>query len=481
MQGTNIVAGTARLYGVTDDDYVIYSSGSTLSAVPIAGGTPVTIYDNTAGTPIDVFVVHDVVIVYSNVTATYVASLSVWSHAIGALKLLSSTANDIAVSPDSAHVVYTTNVNTGGTVGDVYGAATDGSGATPLVTSVVMDSTAAPDCFPYALFDGSYAVVSSCAAGDAGASTPATVSSFDIAGSWAATALVTNAIGGYFTVDSSGHDVVTVGVDPPNAAAISTVSGGTPTTFFGQVGPAPFLYVSRSSGFAVFSEATGGLGYASIADPTAPSPVVSSMLAANDAGLGSAAWVCGVSPDETHVAYAGGLQNLGIEIPSSLTVQGFPTTPGGAAPAPLTVFSGAYVYPGGWTADGSYLFYSTSLQPNGESGSAAGMTGTLSAFNVTTGQSVAITTNPTVSMGVPFTGTRFAYDQNFQVNSKNTNGWNGAGWADLYFADATTASEGTLVQPGVDAWFYVTRDYSNLIYSVTRGGSTDGVYVVPAP
>jgi hypothetical protein len=372
-------------------------------------------------------------------------------------------------------------VSADGTVGDIYGAATDGSGATSLVTGAVMYSTASPDCFPYTLFGGSYAVISSCPAGDAGAATPAIVSSFQINKTWSGTILVTDAIGGYFAVDSSGQDVVTVGIAAPNDAVISPIGGGTPATIFGPAGSNPFLYLSQSSSFAVFSEATGGLGYASIGDAAAPSPVVSSLLAANGAGLGSAAWVCGIAPDAKHVAYAGDLTDLGIEIPSSLTVQGFPTTPGGAAPAPLTVSSGSYVYPGGWTADGSYLFYSTNLQSNGESGSAAGMTGALSAFDVTTGDSVAITTNATVSMGVPFTGTKFAYDQNFRVNSKNTNAWNGAGMADLYFADATLASEGALVQTGVDAWFYVTKDYSKLIYSVTQGGSTDGVYVVPAP
>jgi hypothetical protein len=186
--------------------------------------------------------------------------------------------------------------------------------------------------------------------------------------------------------------------------------------------------------------------------------------------------------------------------PTTLNVRNLST--GTAVPVVTSAYAATFGADYSFTTDGKYLLYSTDLTTVTMASGQGGSVGTLYSFPLAgTSASAALGIVPTSSAKVwsaaPLTGSKIVYNQNFKVLTGNYGILsflpNGAASADLYIADASQASPGTLLVTGADAsdYFYTTKDKSKLFYSFSRialgdanstvAAAGDGIYVVAVP
>jgi hypothetical protein len=124
------------VYGITDDGFVVYRDGTSVKAVSIEGGLPMTVMRAESGlAPLRVTVQGTSAQVWMAFTGNgatgqdfYWASLSVWSHARGATTIDTYApgifrgivgASKAAISPDGGSVAYLHPVVPAGGAGDV--------------------------------------------------------------------------------------------------------------------------------------------------------------------------------------------------------------------------------------------------------------------------------------------------------------------------------------------------------------------------
>src|SRR5678816_961670 len=191
-----------QIFGVTDDDDVIYadnSQGQALYAVPSGGGTPVKI-GSPSGYAVGVY--RKTVFVWSGLTAKGVGIMSIWEHGGTLTQITTKSAPNggFAASPDGKHILYTANSDVNGAIGDFFGANADGSGQTSLVTGV--DVASGNNCRPEVGFaSDTQAVTSTCTVTPPDGGTPsATVTAYllapggDAGTTWAPTTIISNAL-----------------------------------------------------------------------------------------------------------------------------------------------------------------------------------------------------------------------------------------------------------------------------------------------
>jgi hypothetical protein len=484
-----------NVLGITADDDIVYQvEGGGVFASDVTGNvTPIAPPNTTDGGNWPtawvagklVFVATDYTIVGSGSTAYYSPyTLSVWSKTLGTLKPVATNAWGVMnVASDSSYFVLLDQEAADVTHGNIAVAAADGTGLTDVVTDVATDLISATTCAPWAAFDGAYLVTSSCPFQDAGTG-QAQIASFTGTG-WATRTVLATSAGPSspyvapqvvnFTTDTIGDNVLTLnGAGDLFSQGIASTTQTALAPFGTPTGGSELFYLSTKSQFALFTDATGALQKATYASPASVPTVDSAPLAAAGTVLGVAA----ISPDENYDVDFDSLGTAaGLSIPTSLNLRNIQT---GAVTSLATDLSYTFAF----TDDGSYVIYSANLVPVT---GVTGLTGTLQAANVSTGAiNVQVGgTSATVWDAAPLSGTGIIYNQNYKPFTNVPSGFtvpNGSASADIYIADATAASPGTLLVTGADApaGFYVTSDKKHLFYSFTQLVTGDGGTVVLA-
>jgi hypothetical protein len=247
-----LVPGTSLVVeGVTSDDYVVYYDGSTQTyyAKPLNGGAATAIYTAPASLYAGyAFLVNKVAFVWA-FDSSYVGTLATWVSGMPQAAVVSTGSlayryQTVWAASDSQHIAYLQSTSSDTSVSALYGANPDGAGVTLLLSNV--DTIASftgqyPGCFPRVVFRGDYAVVSYCAAGDAGL-TPM-LQAFSISKGWAPVVVVPNRLPSFqynpldeaaftfpFAVDPSGLELAVASASSANGALQVFPTDGGPGT-----------------------------------------------------------------------------------------------------------------------------------------------------------------------------------------------------------------------------------------------------------
>ncbi len=524
-QATTFVS---QIVGVTADDYVVFYNNNTgdIGAADI-NGTATTIISGAPGeagnnAPQIVGMAGNIVAILSNYSTKTVSgnivpiagTLSIWSHTLGALKQISTTATGIiTVASDSSYMIYTDGADSTGTKGNISIVKGDGTGAAVLASAVVIDF-ASTTCSPWAAMDKTIAVVSSCALLDGGANGAPQVISYDSASAWAPTVLLAGAAVSSpfagtgvvnFTTDTSGTNALVVSptplVDGGTVASTIAVQGLKSTTPLASLSAkfgaptasgtngAQQMYLSNASAFAVFTETNGALWKAAFSSPTT-APTVSTLVAPGDGGAGGVFGWTGFSSDEkylvdyTNPLATGDLGPTSLNLVNIGTGSSVPLIVPGSSFATTLAYNGTGVF----TTDNSYVIFSTGLVTTGNQGASVG---TLKVADVASGTVSTLVSTATVWDAAPTTGTKMVYNSNYITSAFSLP--NGAASGDIYATDAKTGGVGTLIVAGADAPnnFWLTHDRTHMFYTFSQvqtgdGGTLnsvpgDGIYAVALP
>jgi hypothetical protein len=414
-QGTLLVplvkAASSELYlnGITSDDYAVFTTSVESNTTP--SGVPDVLYNTVyalslapGSTPITLGTVPNWngfvaisgrgVILGNGASPTsqggtpVATSSSIWTSALAAPAPLGSgvvpydNARSGAVSSDGTRVVFF-DENASHTGWDLYGAATDGSAKTVLVSSIDVSN---PACRVNIQFAGDVAVAAYCTVADGGATDAggpdggttdagepdggvnlnvATLRSFAGA-SWTPSVIATN-VASAFVLDPGGTKVVVNGLA---GTVVYPIAGGAPVTLdpTGALGGTASLYTpglyspgifSRDGQSFFYPTTSDALRRVSVAAPSTPTTLV---------GSGSFSDVFTLSPDGSWILGCLTWQYTPVPAPGP-----FPdlylasaTTPGAATaldPTPGSAMGG-----GIFTADSSHVVYQSDFVTNIASG-----------------------------------------------------------------------------------------------------------------
>ena len=485
--GTALEKGEITLVGVTDDGHVIYQHGDAVKAIPAAGGAAVTLLDATdaaAENGIVANVVHDVVFLWSNVSlATGASTLTVWSSSLAkaATVSTSSVPSIFATSDDSNVIAFSDGTSADGASTNLV-AATFSSLTTlePLATGVDPGNQDAPTCPPALAFSGAgstlHVVVGSCTPTvvDGGTDGPFLVTSFAVS-SWIGTTLAPSATS--FVVDDTGTSAAIF--LPSGELGFAALAGGTPlslgaspdagsadaeagTSLSGQ------MYLSPTDAFVLWSTNRGALFVSKV---TSASVTMLATTGAVDLD-GVSATGAFVLVDQGADGTTGFPEGLGL---ASTSTAG-PVASLGTGDVFLNVHGDMF------TADGNYALYLASATADGNGDPIGVLTaapvatpGTRVSIAEAAGSFINPITGAPSNTVYALTGSQVAFVDSFD----SSNGQ--AGQADIKVTDLSSGSAATTVMTNADPTFVVSLDKRHIVYTITFGGSTDGVYSVPVP
>jgi hypothetical protein len=469
--GTTLDKGPdMAIQGVTDDGYVIYRTATavkavSLSSLPDAGGTPmvvVSLGDAGAGSVFAV-VVHKDVFVWSTPNGSFVATLTLWSHSLGTPTQLSAASIPglASASADSSAIVFTSAAASSGATASLVGATTSALGS-PATLATNLD-VSGQICRTNISFTGTAspftAVASFCIVGDGGTEGPDNVYAYSSTAWTGNTPALATGITA-FSLDTTG-----------TSAAISLASGQleiaplsgaavVPIDVAGTLGMTSTAYLSKTDAFVLYNTGAGALRTSPITTST-PQTLAASMVNGMDGVSSSEAWV--LVHNNT---------DMSTGLPSDLSLA---STSAAGTPAPLT--SGttvAGVLGDAFSADSSYAIYMTGITLDAK----ANAVGALKANSVATPGTVVQLATAAVNdtnfspSDRALTGTTIVFTDNFNPSSGV------AGSVDLHVVDLASATPSTIVMAGADPGFAVSFDKKFIIYTITFGGSTDGLYAV---
>jgi hypothetical protein len=411
------------------------------------------------------------------------ATLYVWSRALGSTQIATQSNGPLSVSLDGSYVIYTDSADVSGSTGNIGISGTDGSGAMDLVTGVLIDDLSEA-CSPWAVFDGDYAIVEYCKAGEAGTPSGYSMSTFKRGTAGWVEALVVDSLQNSIA-DKVGLNLASAPFGASSTVSIQGLASATQiplsSSFGAPANGSPYIYLSNESTFVLFTQASGALGKATIASPAtpgSPAPTLSTIASPGDV---SGFYL--MSPDEKwDVDYAGALDSAS-GYPTSLTLRNVGTGSATSVVAPGSSPAECV----GFTSESSMLLYIDSLTSMVSPQAGSLWTGRLHTLSVTGGAPLTIVDTPSVYTAVSLGGTRIAYDANLVTTPGD--GLIDVTSADLYVADATVASTGTLIATGASYNWSSTADNKYLFYSINSAPSGDGgtfasaqgLYVVTLP
>jgi hypothetical protein len=475
--GTTIETGVNFvIQGVTDDGYVIYTTSTAVKAAPVAGGAAVTILDGgDSGAAPPTLVSHNDVFVWGNVDPnTGIGTLSLWTHASPTLQQLSttSTAFIAAASSDSTAIVYSGGTSSDGSTGALFGVTTS-TLASPVSIATGVDVSGQNGCNPILRFEGTgssaVAVASYCvplppdagAAVDGGpADAPPNLYAYPVS-SWAPKTLGTNI--SVFAIDTAAT-AAAVGL-ASGQLQIAPVAGTTPLAIdaTGTLASSPSVYLAKNDAFVLYATAGGALK-SSVTTASSPTPLVATGVNGLDA----------VSPNETFALVHNGTDsNTGL--PSDLSLASVT-----AAGTPTTVTSGttvAGILGDPFTVDGSYAIFSSALTVDTNFNAVGNLTAVSTA---SPGTPIALATATVNSAAfsptdLALSGTKLSFTDNFNASNGST------GSVDLKVIDLAGTAAAKVVMSGADPLYFVSFDKKYILYTITFGGSTDGIYSVAVP
>jgi hypothetical protein len=463
-QGTQLATSTAQLVlsGVTSDGYAVYSDPAsyTVFAVPVAGGTPVTVGMVDASQY--VYVAGRGVFFSSKYsTMTGAGTFAFWTAAGGAHVLSTDAAVGVGdIAADGSYVAYIDGASTpSGTLMVMSG---DGAKKMQLATGIAVSSGA------FVQFSGpnviaAYSPVASVDAGaadggaaDGGGGPGFTVATFTGA-SFTQAVLSANADFS-FAANPSGGPVLVSG---PAGLVAYPITGGTGTPIDGTAVGGSGIGVLGQGGLLtkdgnnVVYAVAGGLLRRSPVSAPAPVTLVPS-------GING---VLALSPDESWaLSFQSQILDMSTGTYLSDVYLASASTPGAASPL-LTVTSGA-VYGSAFTADSKYaLFFSGNSNFVGDFVVAAAGASSTPKTVAQNAWLVAATTGSKVILGD-------SYSMSGGVN----------GTVDLESVDVSNPTGKTTIVAQADANFALTPASDKLVYTYGCGqGANAGVWVMPVP
>jgi hypothetical protein len=487
-----VPGSTVTIEGVTSDDYVIYYDSSTLTyyAKPLAGGPATTIYTAPASAGSGYGSVFGKVAFVWSWNSSYIGTLTTWSSGMaqGASLTTSGLAyiyQSIWASDDSRHVAYLQSTSSDATIGSLYGANADGTGATLLLANLDINSyfTAQhPTCFPRLVFRGDYAVVSSCTVADAG--TTPTLQSFSISGGWAPQAIIPNWVHSLqFNVLDHSPFTFSFAVDPDGGriAAASTSSGNGALQIFPTDGGASTV-VDPSEALAASFSFTGSVNNPWSIFYNNDAGVLQQAYATNPAPQtlvdGGVNYLNALSNDGKWLLVSGKRNNNGWFADLSLVSTQTPGVPVNVASS--TDYGGLPVTPSGnrvggsrgFTADSAYAIATTNMTQS----SSGSWIGYLRSMLVTAPYTTKLLTNGYMVGFAPLGASKVLVSDNFQ----DTDGGGSPATVDLDVVDPASAGGPVNIVQGVRGDNGLSGDQTQIAYSVTTGAAP-GIYVSPLP
>jgi hypothetical protein len=456
-----------QIFGVTDDDDVIYADGSqsnALYAVPSSGGTPVKI---GAPATFAVGLHHKTVFVWSGLTAKGVGILSIWQHGgtLTQVETHSAPNGGFAASIDGKHLVYTANSDVNGANGDIVGANADASGKTPLVTGV--DIGSGNNCTPRLGFiSNTTAISSTCTVTPPDGGTPsATVSSYvlapggDAGTTWTPAQIVASALN-FWSTDAAGDKVLVA-----TTAGLQVCTFPTPVCVPGEAKNIEnnlftFGYMNQAGSSIIYSTSAGDLRTA-----TSALPAVGSVVQAANVNF-----VRAISPDDNYIMFTKTFdtQQFGGDL--------YLTSTAGGAAAPVTLDStqtGALFGVSAaddFSANSAYVVWVANLNTT------QGI-GDLMAVPVAGGTPKSYASGEW--QNVTATGTKVVYNNN--CSGCSGTGGTGNAYADIHSVDLATSTDSPL-QVGADVplvaggnSLFLSHDKTKVIYSYSQNTASTGV------
>jgi hypothetical protein len=483
--GTAVDTGAITLVGVTDDGHVVYQRGNTVKAAPVVGGPTTTLLDASdaaATNGIVVNIVHDDVFIWSNVNQTSgAATLDVWASSLTAATTLSTSSvpSLFAASADSSVIAFSDGTSADGSSTNLVAAAIASlTSHHPLATAVDPGNEDVPTCPPALAFSGAgtllYTVVGACTpiVVDGGANGPFVVTAFPAA-TWTGAVLAPSAT--TVAVDGSGSSAAIF--LPSGAIEIASLAGGAPVPI--DTGPdagtadagadlSSQLYLSPSDAFVLFCTHAGAL----LASPTATASVTTLATA-------GAVDLDAVSPTAAFVLVDQGTDVL-TGFPEGLGLASTST----AGPVATLSTGDVFLNVGGdeFTADGHYALYIAGVTSDGNGNPIGALT---AAAVAAPGSPITIASkggsliNPITgapsNTAVALTTSQIAFVDAFDSSLGQ------AGQADLEVVDLSTTAPAQRVMTAADPSFVVSHDRQRILYTITFGGTTDGLYSVAVP
>ena len=498
--GTELGGGDGiRIWGVTSDDQVVFSDTITggpysggLYAVSGTGGTPTKItgpsgsyYAGTSGT---------VVLVFDQITTAGVGKLHTWTAGGTYNTVVANNigANFFVASADGKHIMFTANVNSTVTVGDIIGANVDGTGQATLATGVDIGpanvSAFVNGCVPsFGFPSNSTAVVAACTTNPGDAGTPsATINANAISadgGAWAATAILPAAGISNWSSDGNGTNgtkIFTATTGTVNAETVGPVTGGAGLALDAKNvwnGDWTFMYMNRAGDHILYQSA-GALLSAATGTPGG--------TAVQSTGVN---YVRAVSPDDGWIIYTTNWDK-GLPPPASFGSDLYVTksTPGSGAATQLGTGTGNALFgltgPDNFTTDSKYVLWIENVDTS------AGI-GDFYAAAVPGGAGIKVATGQWQNWSA--SGSKVVWQDNCPLCSATAN--KGLAYADIKVQDVSTAGTPTLLQAGADVQLtsglyalFISPDKTHVIYtysqnptgnSATPGGN--GLYSITIP
>jgi hypothetical protein len=492
VPGSNLV-----LDGLTSDDNLIFYDyvSSTYYAQPLGGGERTAI--STA--PASAYAGYAVVI--GNVVFTwawnsdYVGTATVWT---GGMPSGIPLTNDglaylyqtLWASDDGQHIAFlaSTNADSGqATVGSIYGANVDGSGATLLVSNIDTSSSYQgdyPACFPRLVFRGDYAVVSYCSVADGGLEP--LLQAFSISGGWSPAATVPDWIDSRqyypadwaeftfpFAVDPDGRMIAAASRSSGNGALqLFPIDGGAGTVVDPTLQEGPNLSFTGSvtnPWLILYNDDAGDLKQASAANPV-PQGLVN----------GGVHYFDGLSADGNWMLVSSQTNVYGWFSDLSLVST---TNPGPAvlvvssnefdASAPVAASTSSSNALRGFTTDSSHVLAMTNVQLNLENQ----WMGMLQAMSVTAPNTTVPVAEGFVLNYLPLKGAKVLVGDNFQEGDGGS-----APTIDLDEVDLGSVSGNATVNIAkrVSGAAVASSDLTQVAYSLTAGPAP-GIYVSTVP
>jgi len=461
--GTPLIPSTTlTLQGITTDNQVILydTAAKSLSAVPLAGGTPAMIdpYDQTGLATVGkvLYYFHG-----ASTASPAIDTLSIWTAAAGKVELAPAAydaAGTLAISNDSSIVVYTKNATA--THADIWWATTNGSNnmGTALVTNTVFDA----NCQPSFQFAGNtnILVAAFCPTLGDGGPEQATLEAFSGA-SFGTTQVFSTAAFFGFTTDKTGTQVAYTTANGQYVQAISPTGATT----------VPTPIDANGVGGAAFSPDGTKLYYlwcqAPCASATGVSLYLSPVASAAPALIaGPFEGNYGVSPNGNFIEAYKGLD--AAEQFSDLYIT---ATTAGSTPVALVPTTTSAFFSQQWTTDGTHALYFGNVV-----GGTSGYTGDFG-HAALSGTPVPTLIAHNVWQGNATTAAKVLYNDNYVLAGPLY------GYADIESLDLGGTAAATKLVTAADANYFVTSDMSTIVYSFSAcpNNATPGIYTMAAP
>ena len=455
------------ILGLTDDGYVIYATGAGVEAGAVTGGVPMMLAAATdaRGAPTGQ-VIHDDVFLWSNTNGA-VGTLSVWNHTLSKPTTISTSSilNFAAVSTDSATIAYSDGAAADGS-STAFAGASMSALSSPNTFASGVDTSSSSSCFVGMAFTGTGSSLTLlgtfCSLVDGGVDGTQDLFAYPVT-TWTSASLATNIT--EFSPDTTGNSVAIVLAS--GQLEVVPLAGGAaiPIDSAAALSASSFVYMSGTDKFVAYNTTAGALKTSTVTAST-PQTLVPTSVSAFDGVSKSEDWTLVNNSTDSNT-------NLPSDLSlASLTMPGMPTSLVKATDMTVVAILGD-----AFTTDSSYAIYMTEVSQDLGMNNLGSLRAVATA-KPTTVLSLAVASVASVSGSAPdlaLSGSKLSFVDNFDANRSF------GGQVDIHFIDLSTTSPSTIVMKAADPFYAVSFDKKFIVYTISYGGPTDGIYAVPVP